>query len=315
MQIQPYLESSSGGIPRPPGQDFDTPIAQVAREDEGFFKLEPSNEPASGKTPMGATDAPWPTVPLIREKSEVASESPGTVVHVPRPGLKPPESQPVVLPQPSSHPDPFGSLPVVGPPARPAGPALARTITGTPAAPPEPGESGKKAGSGPGVSVPADPAGKPARRVAFERLQEVFMTEDLLDVGQVLRLIETFPRVAGALAVTDDGQVHGEMAERLGRRTNLTQPSALLKAAGEFAQCLGLGQAQGLTLLGDQPVSLIGNDRLCLIVFHESRNLPPGMKDRLAMVAAALRDLLVVDPGAASGPGAATGPAKRAAWA
>lgn len=40
LQIQVYLNGSPGELIKSQGPDFDTPIAQVAREDEGFFKLE-----------------------------------------------------------------------------------------------------------------------------------------------------------------------------------------------------------------------------------------------------------------------------------
>src|SRR5205823_11343794 len=52
--------------------------------------------------------------------------------------------------------------------------------------------------------------GKPTRRAALERLQEIFMTDDLLDFAQVLRLVGQFPRVNLAFAVTRDGAIYGE---------------------------------------------------------------------------------------------------------
>ena len=40
MQVQAHLQRSSDDDPARIGSDFDTPISQVAREDEGCFKLE-----------------------------------------------------------------------------------------------------------------------------------------------------------------------------------------------------------------------------------------------------------------------------------
>ena len=45
LQVQAHLLHSSEERPSPAGLDFDTPIAQVAREDEGFFKLAKIAEP------------------------------------------------------------------------------------------------------------------------------------------------------------------------------------------------------------------------------------------------------------------------------
>ena len=288
MQIQPYLEQSDGGIPRPTGPDFDTPIAQVAREDEGFFKLEPSKGSAPAGPSRPAVDASIPAWPLIREKPAVMAGPPVAVVSRPTPA--PPDVQPAP-PLPENRPQhPFAGLPAVGPPSPPPEPARL-TAEGT--GPPAPAWQGGVGETQLPAPLPATAKSKPVRRVALERLQEVFMTEDLLDVGQVLRLIGAFPKVVKAFAVTGDGEVHGQGTEMLG--TRLAPPSALLKAAETFARTLGLRETLGLTLLLDQPISVIGNDRLTLIIFHESRNLPPGMKDRLAVVAAALADLLAVE--------------------
>jgi hypothetical protein len=45
LQVQPHLGQSFEERPEQSGADFDTPIAQVAREDEGFFKLAKIAEP------------------------------------------------------------------------------------------------------------------------------------------------------------------------------------------------------------------------------------------------------------------------------
>src|SRR3984957_372379 len=78
LQVQAHLRQGSEEIPNPTGPDFDTPIAQVAREDNGFFKLakmteaiEPPVEEsvqAKPKIPEPVlTPADRPTSPMLRK--------------------------------------------------------------------------------------------------------------------------------------------------------------------------------------------------------------------------------------------------------
>src|ERR1700722_1876795 len=56
LQLQSVIRSTSDGPNLTGAPDFDTPIAQVAREDEGFFKLEePTPESGSAPQPPAST--------------------------------------------------------------------------------------------------------------------------------------------------------------------------------------------------------------------------------------------------------------------
>ena len=57
LQVQAHLQQDLGEVPKPIGPDFDTPIAQVAREDEGFFKLEQLAEPPRRRPRKGRDKA------------------------------------------------------------------------------------------------------------------------------------------------------------------------------------------------------------------------------------------------------------------
>jgi hypothetical protein len=141
----------------------------------------------------------------------------------------------------------------------------------------------------PGLSPLPVFSSKPGRRIALERLQEIFMTDDLLDIGQVLRLVSQFPRVTLAFAVARDGVVYGE-APALGDHAGLA--TGLADAARRFA-CLVTGtECQGITILGERPLSIIGTENLSLVLLHEGRALPPGMKERVSAIAQALSELL-----------------------
>lgn len=304
LQINPYLQQSNQGTLRPPGPDFDTPIAQVAREDEGFFKLE--STAAAEKTGLdekppgtGVASAPAaPGFPLIREKP------------VPPPAAGGPESSapsiPVTVARPQSRPprpahagegrfDPFAILPAVGP--RPSS-GLPPSSGSPPAAPKEvPGGHAHAPPSAVNHPVPpaspASPASgvstKPGRRIALERLQEIFMTDDLLDIAQVLRLVSLFPRVTAAFAVAQGGTVYGE-APALGGYAGLA--GGIVDAARQFAHLATGTECQGITILSEKPLSIIGTENLSLILLHEGRALPPGMKERVSAIVQALSELL-----------------------
>jgi hypothetical protein len=302
LQIHPYLQQSNQGTLRPLGPDFDTPIAQVAREDEGFFKLETTAAAEKSgldeKPPGTGVSSPpaAPGFPLIREKPvpPPAAEAP----ELPAPSIPVTVGRPQARAPRPAHAteerfDPFAVLPSVGPRAssgqpRPSGspPAAPKEIPGGHA--PPPGVSHPVASASP-LSPPPGLSSKPGRRIALERLQEIFMTDDLLDIAQVLRLVSQFPRVTLAFAVARDGIVYGE-APALGGYAGLA--GGLVDAARRFAHLATGTECQGITILSERPLSIIGTETLSLILLHEGRALPPGMKERVGAIAQALSELL-----------------------
>ena len=115
------------------------------------------------------------------------------------------------------------------------------------------------------------------------------MTDDLLDVAQVLRLVSQFPRVTLAFAVTRDGVVYGE-APALGGYAGLA--AGLADAARHFARLATGTECQGITILAEKPLSIVGTENLSVVLLHEGRALPPGMKERVGAIAQALSELL-----------------------
>src|SRR6516164_10931123 len=122
FQIQAHLQRKSAEVPKPGGPDFDTPIAQVAREDEGFFKLEkvahqpplPNEKPQADQTSTEPflTPADRPSFPLIREKPKLVQLDPGAPLEIALP--HPPLPVSGTTPATSSKPGPFDDLPKVG---------------------------------------------------------------------------------------------------------------------------------------------------------------------------------------------------------
>ena len=284
LQLQNVIRSAHDGSNLTGAPDFDTPIAQVAREDEGFFKLE-EHSPESGSIPQqpagGVHHDFGSDLPVIREKSEARQT--------------PPLIQPVqvVAPVPSQEPqprkdvganealraNPFADLPKPRLPA-PSPPRSVRE--------PSMEESPKL------PEFPNKPA-KPQRRRGLEQLQELFLTDDFLDAAQVAHLLRAFPKVRAALIMLDDGTVLGGELPESYRAGAALPAAALMRAVREFGTELSSAEVSALTLLADLPISIFLEGRVCMLVVHEGRGLLPGMRERFTDIAKALDSLY--DPG------------------
>ena len=77
LQLQNVMRSFNDVATLAGAPDFDTPIAQVAREDEGFFQLEGHASTSVANRPANSpTDDLGSVLPLIREKEEVRDNPP-----------------------------------------------------------------------------------------------------------------------------------------------------------------------------------------------------------------------------------------------
>ncbi|MBV9732248.1 MAG: hypothetical protein JO275_05665, partial [Verrucomicrobia bacterium] len=216
LQLQNAMRSPNDSSALAGAPDFDTPIAQVAREDEGFFKLEENASSSTSDPNPPATSATGDfglMLPLIREKEQVRDNPPAAppiqvVAPFPAQESKPPKNaadspspknlvQPIAgagLPDVASRSlddgaksglkrDPFADLP------KPKLPAPKPPVAGGPA----------PVGEIPKLPEADKRPPKPQRRRGLELLQELFLTDDFLDAGQVVQLLRGFPKVRAAL--------------------------------------------------------------------------------------------------------------------
>ena len=253
LQVQANLEQNPGEVVKPISPDFDTPIAQVAREDEGFFKLEqlappplaPAEERAETKR-MAAeptlTPADRPSLPLIRTK----------------PCAEGSKSKPAIARDPLSAPIRSEYLEAIGTPVEKIG--LTGRLT----------------------------AQKPLRRIGLERLRELFITEDLLDGCQVAKLLAALPKVKGALIMLGDGTlVGGGLPEGYHLESALLAP-VIMRTVQDFSRGLKSTESSAFTIFGDAPVSVFAEGNVCILIAHEGCRLLPGMLERIGETARAL---------------------------
>jgi len=132
------------------------------------------------------------------------------------------------------------------------------------------------------------PAPKPPRRAGLERLQEIFMTEDLLDAGEVAALIARFPKVSGTLILLGDGTLMGGNLPKEFRPDAALLAPKVLKTVREFGNRLKSRDPSAVTIFLDQPLSLCCAGDVCILVAHEGRGLLPGMRERICEIAKAL---------------------------
>jgi hypothetical protein len=260
LQVQANLIQNLEEAPKPNGPDFDTPFAQVAREDDGFFNLEkpaqsrpaPTGERTATKrlaAEATLTPADRPSFPLIRNK-------------LPAEGTKP--------------------EPTIG-----AGRLLGSLRSEDLEAKGAPIERV-------GLSVRWI-AQKPLRRIGLERLQEIFMTEDLLDASLVAKLVAALPKVKSALIMLGDGTLMGgELSEGYHLNSALLAPG-IMRTVQEFSRRLRLSESSAFTIFGDPPVSIFAEGNVCILIAHEGRGLLPGMIERIGEIARALDSLYAAD--------------------
>ncbi len=253
LQVQPQLRLSSEASEQI-SPDVDTPIAQVAREDEGYFKLRnageakesTSDKPAKAKRKNPGpllTPANRPSSPMERQKcfaKDQASDSPLQTVE-----------QPAVS---SRTPCPEC-------------------------------DARRAERAGPKVGPVAQSS---LRRIGLERLREIFMTEDPLDAPQVADRLAGFPKVHSAIVMLGDGSVlGGTVPDGYDLETALLAP-LIMRSVQEFNRKLRANETSAFTLLSDQPVTLFAEGNVYILIAHEGRGLLPGVRERIGEVARAL---------------------------
>jgi hypothetical protein len=254
LQVQPHLRQNVEERPEQIGADFDTPIAQVAREDEGFFKLAKIAEP---------------TRPPIDQPASVKQTTPGPILTpADRPSSAGSRKRPPAVP---SH---LGASPsssaAIPPPVQPGSPKI---------------EAKRAEHPLPNFERLAQ---NPRRRIGMERLREIFMTEDQLDPAEVANLVAAFPKVTSAMVMLADGTVlGGNVPDGYHLETALRAP-LIMRSVQEFDRKLRSQETSAFTLLGDIPVTLFAEGNVYILISHQGRGLLPGVRQRIGEVARAL---------------------------
>jgi len=254
LQVQSHLRQSSEERQEQVGADFDTPIAQVAREDEGFFKL---------------ANVAEPKVTPIDEMAQAKRNIPGPVL------------------TPADRPSSPMSRRKFPPETRDSRPSLCSSVAVPSSAHAESPETKVRQADRTGPNREAVEQNS-LRRIGLERLREIFMTEDHLDAPQVANLRAAFPKVNSAIVMLGDGTIlGGNIPDGYLLETARLAP-VIVRSVQEFDRRLRSNETSAFTLLGDRPVTLFAEGKIYILISHEGRGLLPGVRERIGKVARAL---------------------------
>ena len=127
------------------------------------------------------------------------------------------------------------------------------------------------------------------RREGYERLQELYLTDETLDGAKIAGLVLQLPRVTGVVIMLSDGAVlGGELGGGISEKLLSSAPAFVTNVSG-FAEIIPGGPTSFITFFSHamQMSLVIGGDVLMLIG-HEGKNLPPGLRERLIATTQAL---------------------------
>jgi hypothetical protein len=249
VQVQGYLRRNPDeGFDRSPA-DFDTPIAQVAREDEGYFKLQKRQE--RKETSTNRAIPPPANHPIL-----TPADRPSNRIS-PRPNHAEPNESTI-----SAHSRRSGTSPTT--------PRYAEVAPG-----------GSEASRVDGYT-------KSRKRHGQEMLREIFMTEDFLDVKRVADMIADLPKVNHAVVLNRGTILAGELPEGYHMDAAIFAP-ALMQTVREFEWRLrSTTRSSALTLMGEEPLSIFTEGDIHIVIAFEGRGLLPGVGKRIKEIARAL---------------------------
>jgi len=255
MQVQGNLRRSAEDGPVHSDSEFETPIAQVAREDEDYFKLEKFRESQGPVVYKTTHTKPKSSEPVLTPADRPAARVPRKQNNAKEPG-EPTTS--MAAPLRVTNPEPV-------------------TVPGSAAKPIEPSRPGQE------LMAKGD-----REWDGQERLREIFMTEEYLSVDKVARRIAGLPKICSALVMSADGAVlGGTLPDGYRLETAILAP-ALMKKVQEFGCGLRSSETTAFTVLGEKPMSLFAEGNIHILICHKGRGLVPGMRNRIREIATAL---------------------------
>jgi hypothetical protein len=128
-----------------------------------------------------------------------------------------------------------------------------------------------------------------SRREGHERLQELYLTDEPLDGAKIADLVSQLPRVTGVVIMLSDGAVLGaELGGGIGEKLLSLAPD-FVKHVSVFTEIIPGGPTRFITFFGHAlQISLVIDGDVLMLVGHEGKNLPPGLRERLIATTQAL---------------------------
>jgi hypothetical protein len=296
-------------------EDFETPFGQLAREDDARFKEEKPElfiPPARSIVRAGQGDgskeagheprretglngsAPEPlTQPLDGTAQVLETEAKNGAVDSAAGEEPAPESETALPAAYSDHRDTESNG---SEPRRAAALPEDPEFRGRRAELPEAKIAQAHYPQPPGGAVPTEAPPGPrkapsddVRREGHEALRELFLTDEQLDGSKVASLVLQLPRVTGVVIMLADGAVLGGGLSGGISESLLSLTPGFVHDLARFTESMRGGPARFVTLAGNAClISLTIGGQVLMLVGHEGKNLPPGLRERLVATAHAL---------------------------
>jgi len=135
------------------------------------------------------------------------------------------------------------------------------------------------------------------RREGHERLQELYLTDESLDGAKIADLVLQLPRVTGVVIMLSDGAVlGGELGGGISEKLLRLTPDFVKHVSG-FTEIIPGGPTRFITFFGHGlQISLVICGDVLMLIGHEGKNLPPGLRERLIATAQALNIIYGLQP-------------------
>src|ERR1700730_13200412 len=136
-----------------------------------------------------------------------------------------------------------------------------------------------------------------SHREGHERLQELYLTDETLAAAKSADLVFQLPRVTGVAIMLSDGAVLGaELGGGLNEKLLGLAPDFLKHVSG-LTEMIPGGPTRFITFFGYAlQVSLVIGGDVLMLIGHEGKNLPPGLRERLIATTQALNDFYGPQP-------------------
>jgi hypothetical protein len=146
-------------------------------------------------------------------------------------------------------------------------------------------------------SAPGKLGSEHIRRRGHDSLQELYLTDELLDGSKVADLIRQLPRVVSVVILLSDGAALGG---NLGSGLNealLSEALALVQHLLRFTKNMEGGPAKFVILSNEAcRLSLTFERDILILVGHAGKTIPPGLRERLVATAHALNMIYGTQP-------------------
>jgi hypothetical protein len=290
MQIQDIFCGTPLAVANLEG--LETPFAELAREDEVRFKKGLRDQPLAWQT----------AVPKSLDEDDGSGKTSGAaVVNLCEPGgsnvrlneqTAPTNGAPLTEGGKDDDPAPHVANPLHNSASADMESRLARSEQPKPPA--------ERLGSAPEFhNAPSSMSSSPpevrhvqthsSRREGHERLQELYLTDEPLDGAKIADLVLQLPRVTGVVIMLSDGTVLGaELGGGVSEKLLSLAPD-FMKHVSSFTEIIPGGPTRFITLFGHAlQISLVIVGDVLMLIGHEGKNLPPGLRERLIATTQAL---------------------------